>query len=74
MALDSEKGAIDAAFDTLSAAVTAYIAAGGQPRLVGRWLVAHVANINPTISRDLDGYTGRGLQLRAATFANTPER
>lgn len=75
MALDSEKAAIDTAFGTLSTAVTAYIAAGGQPRLVGRWLVARAAEIDPTISRDIDGgHGGRGLQLRAETFANTHER
>ena len=69
--LITEKQAIDAAFATLAAAVGAYLTAGGQPELAGRWLLAHVAGIDARISRVADRHGNLAINdraLRAVSF------
>ena len=71
--LETEKQAIDVAFAALAVAVSSYLAAGGQPELVGRWLLSHVAGIDQRISRVADRHTSLAVndrQLRAVAFAD----
>ncbi len=75
--LSTEKAAVDTAFGTLAGAVGAYLTAGGQAELVGKWLIAHVAGIDGRISKVADRHANLAVnvrELRAVAFADSNER
>ncbi|QND57870.1 hypothetical protein [Mesorhizobium huakuii] len=75
--LSAQKAAVDAAFTTLSGAVSTYLAAGGAAETVGRGLIAHTAGIDPAISRVCDVHGNLAINdrpLRAVAFADAHER
>ncbi|QND57872.1 hypothetical protein [Mesorhizobium huakuii] len=65
---------MDTAFAGLAQAVVAYLGAGGQAELAGRWLLSHVAAIDPRISRFADYGANAAVNdrgLRGISFENT---